>query len=316
MKHTSLAHRLSGPFAACLFAFLLLGPSLVRAAECPASSPEDPQERRRLAKDWFNAAQQSEDSGDYAEATRAYACSYKMVAHPNTAFNLGRVAERSGDNDLALKMFKAYLTLKPDAADKDEVKARVKALEEKMAAAESAPPASAPVTGTENTPPAAADNSAEGPGDAVAPPPETPPPAPPTVARQPEPEPEAPPSRKLEWVIGGASAAVLLGGVVFNLAARSKMSNCQNDAAVTDGHQNPTRLGTASDECNAARPLAYTSYVMFGVAAAGAVTDALLLILRGSSSSGSSSGPTDDTPPPVGLLPLQGGGGLVARGRF
>jgi hypothetical protein len=78
-------------------------------------------------------AEAAENGGNDAEATRAYACSYKMVAHPFTAYNLGRVSERSGDNELALKMFKAYLTLKPDAQDKEDVKNKVKALEEKIA---------------------------------------------------------------------------------------------------------------------------------------------------------------------------------------
>jgi hypothetical protein len=315
MKHSPIANLspwthpkqgLPRPIAAVLFGILLLGPSAALAAECPPSSPEDPQERRRLAKEWFSGAEQAENSGNDTEAVRAYACSYKMVAHPFTAFNLGRVAERTGDNELALKMFKAYLTLKPDAADGEDVRARIQSIEAKIAAA------SAPAAISETSPEAATPSSTETPADSVSPPPETSP-APPEVARRPEPEPQpqGPRSRVLEWTIGGAAGVALVVGVGLNLAARTKMSNCQNDATVRDAQGNLIRLGTANDECNAAKPLAYWSYAMFTVAAAAAATDALLLLLRRGGSSSSSDEETS-----VGFSPLPGGGALTARGRF
>jgi hypothetical protein len=290
MMYTSIARRVYRPFATVLFSILLLGPSVVRAAECPASSPEDPQERRRLAKEWFGTAESAETVANDAEATRAYACSYKMLAHPFTAFNLGRVAERSGDNELALKMFKAYLTLKPDAADAEDVKVRIKGIEEKIAAATS---------GAANEA-VAEEKPSDQPAEEVSPPP-------PVVRNRPEPESGAPPSRTLEWVVGGVSAAALITGVIFNIQARGKMSDCQADAA-----KDPALLKTANAECDAARPRAFVSYAMFGIAAAGAVTDALLLILRhnGNASSGSS----DEAS--VGFAPLPGGGALTAHGRF
>jgi hypothetical protein len=314
MKHSPIAHRSqptpqkhrqSRPIAALLFGILLCGPSLALAAECPASSPEDPQERRRLAKEWFSTAEQAENSGNDTEAVRAYACSYKMVAHPFTAFNLGRVSERTGDNELALKMFKAYLTLKPDAPDAEDVKTRIQSIEAKIAAA------SAPAT-PETSPEASTPSPGETPTDSISPPPETSPP-PPEVARRPEPEPEpqGPRSRVLEWSIGGAAGVALVVGIGLNLAARTKMSNCQNDATVKDEQNHYTRLGTADEECNAAKPLAYWSYAMFGVAAAAAVTDAVLLLLRRGGSS-----PSGEEGTSVGFLPLPGGGAVTARGRF
>ena len=244
-------------------------------------------------------AETAENGGNDTEATRAYACSYKMVAHPFTAYNLGRVSERSGDNELALKMFKAYLTLKPDAQDKEDVKAKVKALEEKIAAA-------APGAGAETAAGAeGAEKPAEPPKEELAPPPE-PKPAPVVQVNkpaEPEPEPENR-SHMVEWIVGGASAAALVTGVALNLAARSKMSACQADAGKGLNKR-------ALDECNSAQPLAYTSYALFGVAAVGAAVDALLIILNNRSGESSSS---DDSS--VGFLLLPGGGGLSARGRF
>jgi hypothetical protein len=299
MKYTTLARRISLRLATLCFALLLFAPGAVRAAECPASSPEDPQERRKLAKEWFAIAETAENAGNDAEATRGYACSYKMVAHPFTAYNLGRVSERSGDSELALKMFKAYLTLKPDALDKEEVKGKVKALEEKIASANAT---ATPETTAEGE---GAEKPAEpAPQEELAPPPE-PKPAPVVVKpAEPEPEPETK-SHMAEWIVGGASAAVLLGGVALNLAARSKMSLCQTDAG-------KGLYGSANGACNSAQPLAYTSYAFFGVAAVGVAVDALLIILHNRGSESSSS---DDSSVSLMLLP-GGGGGLSARGKF
>jgi hypothetical protein len=299
MKHTTLARRISRRLATTGFAILLFAPGAARAAECPASSPEDPQERRKLAKEWFGLAEAAENGGNDVEATRAYACSYKMVAHPFTAYNLGRVSERSGDSELALKMFKAYLTLKPDAQDKEDVKAKVKVLEEKLAAG-SAGTTPETAAGEEG-----AEKPAEPPQEELAPPPQ-PKPAPVVQVNkpaEPEPEPENT-SHALEWVVGGASAAFLIGGVALNLAARTKMSACQASAG-------KGALKTAQDQCDSATTFAYTSYAFFGVAAVGAAVDALLIILNrrgGESSSG------DDSS--VGFMLLPGGGGLSARGKF
>src|SRR5450759_587307 len=138
MKHTPIVRKIPRRLATLSFAILLFGPGAARAADCPEASPEDAQERRKLAKEWFSTAEAAENGGNDVEATRSYACSYKMVAHPFTAFNLARVADRSGDGELALKMYKAYLALKPDAKDKDEVKGKIKALEDKMASGKEA----------------------------------------------------------------------------------------------------------------------------------------------------------------------------------
>ena len=298
MKQTTFARRISRQLAATCFALLLFGPGAARAAECPASSPEDPQERRKLAKEWFGTAETAENGGNDAEATRSYACSYKMVAHPFTAYNLGRVSERSGDNELALKMFKAYLTLKPDAQDKEDVKGKIKSLEEKIASGTAivSPETASSEEGADKPAP---------PQEELAPPPE-PKPAPVVRATKPaEPAPEAePPSHAVEWIVGGASAAALVVGIGLNFAARSKMSACQADSEKGS-------LKSANTECDSARPLAYTSYALLSVAAVGAAIDAVLIILkhRGESSSG------DDSSVGFMLLP-SGGGAVTARGRF
>jgi hypothetical protein len=113
------------------------------------------------------------------------------------------------------------------------------------------------------------------------------------------------PSHTLEWIVGGASVAALLGGVVTNFIARAKMDTCRTDA-------NNLQFAKANEECNAARPMAYTSYALLGVAAAGLALDTVLIILKrtGDGDSG------DDDSDTVGFLLVPGGGGLTARGRF
>jgi hypothetical protein len=302
MKH--IAHRIPRRLITLSFSILLLAPGAARAAECPESSPEDAQERRKLAKEWFSTAEAAETSGDDIEAKRSYACSYKMVAHPFTAFNLARVADRSGDTDLALKMYKAYLALKPDAKDREDVKSKIKAIEEKIASGKESEPAGAgpAATGTTTEEPTASEPAP----DVLTPPPEPKPAE--VVERRPEPQPEPEaPSHTMEWVVGGASAAVLLGGVVTNFIARAKMDTCRTDAGNKD-------YAKANDECNAAKPMAWTSYALFGVAGAGIALDAVLIILHHRGGDDSASGGGDSN---VGFMLLPGGGGgLTARGRF
>jgi|GEM_PF-1201727 len=308
MKH--IAHKIPRRLVTVSFAILLFGPSAASAAECPESSPTDPTERRTLAKEWFATAEAAESSGDNVEATRAYACSYKMVAHPFTAFNLGRVAERSGENELALKMYKAYLALKPDAEDREDVKGRIAALEEKMGTGtgtgvgtETGDTSAAATTATTEEP-APEETTPEPAPDVLSPPPE---PRPAEVVQKPSaPEPEpGPPSHAKEWIIGGASAALLVGGIVTNLVARSKMSACQADA-------NNNQLENALAECNAARPMAYTSYALFAAAGVGVALDAVLILLNRRSDDSAD----DEEEASLDLMLLPNGGGILARGRF
>ena len=132
MKHSRVSPSLTSSLSLLVCGLTVLSASAVRAAECPASSPDRTEERRALAKEWFARAEAAENAGNDVDAVRAYACSMKMVAHAFTAFNLARVAERSGDLELALKSYKAYLTLKADAPDRDEVQAKIGELEAKI----------------------------------------------------------------------------------------------------------------------------------------------------------------------------------------
>ena len=286
-----------------------LGASTALAAECPTSPPDQAKERRGLAREWFARAEAAENAGKDVEAVRAYSCSMRMAAHPFTVYNLARVAERSGDVELALKSYQAYLTLKPDAEDKEEVESKIRDLQTKIKEVKE-------MTGTEEPPSTGAlppDEKSIVPGT----PPDTETPsveeeprvAPPEhhparpVAREPLPQVtehggEGPGSSHiLEWVVGGVAVGALATGFVMNIVARSDMDTCNNK-------------GEANPACDSAKTAAYTSYAMFGIAGAAAVVEGVLLY-RIWASGGDSS---DDTSVSLGWLP--GGLSLSARGRF
>ena len=107
----------------------------VRAQTTPRMPHRDPaasSTRRALAKDWFSRAEAAEAASDPIGAVKAYQCSLRLVPHAFTAFNLGRLAERTGDLELAVEAFNTYLKLSPEAQDKAEIEAKLAALNERI----------------------------------------------------------------------------------------------------------------------------------------------------------------------------------------
>ena len=254
-----------------------------------------------MAKEWFARAEAAENAGNDIEAVRAYTCSMKMVAHAFTAFNLGRVAEHSGDIELALRSYKAYLTLKADAADKDTVQAKIADLEAKIKEVRENIGGSEPAAATPAPPPPEATPEVE---EEPAPPKEKRakplPIEPPPHVTEPAPEPRG--SRHItEWVVGGAAVAVFAAAWIPNAMARGNMKTANDPNTDAD---------KARSAWNSAKTQAYASYIMFGLAGAAAVAEGVLLYRLWSGSSDSSSEPS------VSLGWMPGGVSLSAIGRF
>ncbi|HTA21721.1 MAG TPA: hypothetical protein VK989_20650 [Polyangia bacterium] len=259
---------------------------VARAETCPEVPDDEVALRRSMAKEWFAKAEEAEAAGDKQGAIRRYACSLGLAPHPSTAYNLGTVAEKSGDLAMAVDGFRSYLKLAPEATDRPTIEARIVALEAKIAdlRKEIAPKTDAP--------PAA-------------------PPAP-AIARPPGAPPSTPPARDTNghgrrvfaWSAGGVAVAALGVGVAFNLEARSKMNSCASQ-------WNDTKMGSALDLCDQAKPFAYGSYALFGAAGAAAAVSALFFLWQPDA-------PTAEEPPAseVTLVPAVGGATLVASGRF
>jgi hypothetical protein len=265
----ALVHRhRTAAFAVCLV--IGLGPLAARADDCPEPT-ETSGDRRVLAKEWFSRAEAAETARDNAAAARAYTCSFALVPHPSTAYNLARAAERAGDLKLALTAHREYLSLLPEAPDRAEIEARIASLRGRLVAG-----------ATTRTPPAAPVAAAPEMVSAAPPPP----PAPSIFSRLGMPE----------WIVAGVGAAALVSGVVFNVGARTAISECRDMARTNN-------IVTAREACDRADLFAYTSYVLLGTAAVAAVVDAGLIWRRLHRES-------------VALVPIPGGVAFTARGTF
>jgi tetratricopeptide (TPR) repeat protein len=272
-------------------------PSLAHAAEtCPEIPETEAGLRRSMAKEWFAKAEEAEAGGDRAAAVKRYSCSLNLTPHPSTAYNLGTVAEKSGDWSMAIEGFRAYLKLAPEAADRPTIEARVAALEAKLAELrKDLTPKESP--GTPSAAPVPAATAPTG--------------APPTLVSPPGGVPtEAPRSHVGGWVSLGGAVAAAGGAVALNLMARSKTDEChrlwardKNDAAL--------------DRCDQAKRYAYTSYGLFGAAGVlGALGVTLLVWRSGSSESGPSGQPQPADTSDVAFVPLTGGGAAILTRRF
>jgi tetratricopeptide (TPR) repeat protein len=290
------AARLHAPLLALLalvVAAVVATPGLARAEECPDNVPANSRERRATAKDWFSRAEAADAGGDPIGAVRAYQCSLKMVPHAFTAFNLGRLAERTGDLELAVDAFNTYIKLAPEAPDRKEIEEkigrigeRIKTLRQEQEQPVVTPPPKPPLPPVSDTP-----------IDVKSPPP----PSGPVISLPPsQPEPSSA-ARILPWVVGGVGVAALVGGIVLNVSARNKSTE-YNDLA--------KRGQPWESVYDAAKTRAYASYALFGVAAAALVTDGVLFVL--SQQKGDSVG--NERAVSAALLP--GGGAVVGRFKF
>jgi hypothetical protein len=133
----------SRPAAVAIAMVLLVAVSTGRAAAewtpaspegCPAR-PEDEVAARALAGDMFNRANERVDSGANAEATVLYTCSYSIVPHPNTLYNLALAQEAAGQLADACTVLELYLLQAPDAINRPEAEALLVELRGRIEAA-------------------------------------------------------------------------------------------------------------------------------------------------------------------------------------
>ena len=276
---------------------LILGMATVslpaRADDCPDNVPAASRERRALAKDWFSRAEAADAANDPIGAVKAYQCSLKMVPHAFTAFNLGRLAERTGDLELAVDAFSTYVKLAPESPDRPQIEAKIAALGERIQALRAEQTPAAPVV----TPAVPNKPTSEPPLDL-----KPAPPSEPTLVEKPpvtqDPSSSFSLTKAAPWIIGGVGVVALATGVVLNISARGKMSDCRQLAA-------QDLDDAAKAACDAAPARAYTSYALFGVAAAAAVADGVLLYLSNAHSERT-----------IAASPLPGGALLSGRFRF
>jgi len=268
---------------------VFLTASSVRAEECPSDIPDDSGVRRVQAKKWFSKGQTTSDEGDDIAALKAYQCSLRYVSHGFTAYNIAQIAERIGDLEVAIASYSQYLLLVPEAKDQQEVNDRVVALKERLARAKQKEKeilAAAPVAAAE---PLVAEHETKKPSVAEAPKP----------AESITEKPIGTNYRRAGWIVYGGAGVALVGGLITNLLARSKMNTCNSKY-----NAHPQDISGAEAACSDAKPLAYMSYGLFGVGAA-AIAVGTVLVLR----------PTESSEVGVNLLP-EGGLAFGWSGRY
>src|SRR5688572_26897105 len=128
---------------------------------------------RELAKQHFMAGEAKYKAGDYQGAISDFLAADALVPSPILSFNIALCHEKLGDKVAAVKLYRDYLSRRPDAPNRATVDARIAALDGEIAAAAIPPPdvETPPPDGTE-MPPDVLDNT-ETPAATPTPPVET-----------------------------------------------------------------------------------------------------------------------------------------------
>ena len=102
----------------------LLGAGLAMAQGPTAATTE-------RAREAFGAAQKLYQASRFAEALKKFEEAQSLKPHPVIIFNIARCHELMGSFPQALKAYREYLRLSPDAADRDAVAASIASLEKR-----------------------------------------------------------------------------------------------------------------------------------------------------------------------------------------
>lgn len=115
---------------ALLVAVLLAAPPARRPPPAPAKTAEDAATKK--ARDLFVAAQRLYKLARYAEAIAKFEEAYAVRPHPVIFFNIGKCHEQLGDTPKALRAYRDYLRLGPDASDRETVSDAIGNLERRL----------------------------------------------------------------------------------------------------------------------------------------------------------------------------------------
>jgi tetratricopeptide (TPR) repeat protein len=109
--------------------------SLIVAAP-PAKPPPPPPAAEdadvKKARELFQWAQKLYKQARYAEAIAKFEEAYTVRPHPVIIFNIGKCHEQLGDTPKALRAYRDYLRLSPDASDRETVTDAIANLERRL----------------------------------------------------------------------------------------------------------------------------------------------------------------------------------------
>lgn len=114
---------------------LLLTNEATAEQQCP--EPDDPAENPRLAGEAFNQGTWLYEAGDLEGALGWFRCSYGLVPHSDTLFNIGQVAEELGQLEVALESFDTLLDVWPDYPNHAQLERRTARLRARVGGSDS-----------------------------------------------------------------------------------------------------------------------------------------------------------------------------------
>ncbi len=113
---------------ASLMAGVPVSAAAAGAGDTPAVSAGDMQR----AKELFGEGQKLYKAGEYIKALAKFEEAYAVRPHPAISYNIGKCYEQLGENGKAMRAFRDYLRMQPEAKDKESVLDAIANLERRL----------------------------------------------------------------------------------------------------------------------------------------------------------------------------------------
>ena len=316
--------RLLPPFVAVALAALLIGTLATGGGAAEAKG------RRALvrAKRLFRQATIRFNLGEYAVALELYRKAYTLKPLPGFLFNIGQCHYNLRNYREALSRYQRYLLLEPNAANRADVEAQIRAAKkalEEQEQLENPPATEGTKTQEATSPPETAESPTSAPAATDETPPddtaETPPPeiAPSTPSARDMPDEPPRPSRRqkiLLWSGVGLSAALLIVGGITRGVALSMSSEYSDPSTpvdrqldLKDSGETLTTFSTLTLALGAAAAVGTGVYYWFGYRVRRAPAPSAAPATSATSKVSTVTTPFD-------AIPIDGGLQLIWRGTF
>ena len=99
------------------------------ACVAPAARADSSGDALQEAKDHYDRGMAHYELGEFAAATDEFKLAYARSQAPGLLFNLGQACRLNKDYEQALHFYRAYLRVRPDAANREDVERRIAELE-------------------------------------------------------------------------------------------------------------------------------------------------------------------------------------------
>ena len=205
--------------------------ALLAVAAAPARAA-DAADALQEAKDHYDRGMAHYELGEFAAAIDEFKLAYASSQAPGLLFNLAQASRLNKDYEQALHFYRAYLRVRPDAANRDDVEKRIAELEPVVAVREKAERERLSAASTQPSSPTLIAPTAEA----------RPTEAPAVVAR---PRPSGRPERIAGIAVGAAGVGLLAAGIGVGAAALDAQ-NKLSALAVGNGSWTPSQASLYS----------------------------------------------------------------------